>query len=118
MNTKINLTYKGEKYVLEYDRMSVKILEDNGFILDELLTKAMTNIELAFTAAFIKNHRKTSQTVIDEIYKTCRDKNDLVLQLHKMIKETYDSLLADPETNDEGNATWEVIDLSPKKSQK
>ena len=34
MNTKINLTYKDEKYVLEYNRMSVKLLEENGFVLD------------------------------------------------------------------------------------
>ena len=31
-----------------------------------------------------------------------------------MIAETYDSLLADP-VDDEGNASWVIVDLSPKK---
>ena len=31
MNTKINLTYKDEKYCLEFNRETVKLLEKNGF---------------------------------------------------------------------------------------
>ena len=42
----------------------------------------------------------------------------LVEQLQKMIAETYESLLGEPTEDNEGNATWEVVDLSPKKSQK
>ena len=30
MNTKINLTYEGVSYTLEYDRMSIKMLEKAG----------------------------------------------------------------------------------------
>ena len=57
MNTKINLTYKGVDYVLEYDRAVVKLLEANGFEITSALEKPMTNIELMFTASFQKNHR-------------------------------------------------------------
>jgi len=117
MNTKINLTYNGEKYVLEYDRNTVRILENSGFVLDEFLTKPMTNIELVFSGAFLKNHRKTNQTIIDEIYKKLPDKNKLLVQLRKMIDETYDSLFEEPDNGDEGNVSWEVIDLSPKKRE-
>lgn len=117
MNTKINLTYKDVPYVLEYDRMSVKTLEASGFVVDEFIKKPMSNIELAFAGAFIKNHRKTSQSTIDEIYSKCPDKSKLVETLVKMIQETYEALFDDPE-GDEGNAQWEVVDLSPKKDQK
>ena len=34
-----------------------------------------------------------------------------------MIQETYDSLLDEP-SGDEGNVSWEVVDLSPKMNQK
>lgn len=115
MNTKINLTYKGVDYVLEYDRAIVKLLEANGFEITSALEKPMTNIELMFAAAFQKNHRKTSQEVINEIYKTCPNKSVLTNTLIKMIQETYDALMDEPEEN-EGNAKWEVVDLSPKKS--
>lgn len=119
MNTKINLTYKGETYTLEYNRMAVKLLESSGFKLEEFLEKPMSNIELAFSGAFIKNHSKINQSVIDEIYRKTKNKKSLIVHLQKMITECYDSLLEEPEEDgDEGNATWEVVDLSPKKSQK
>lgn len=119
MNTKINLVYNGEKYVLEYNRMAVKLLEQNGFMLDEFLKKPMTNIELAFSGAFIKNHSKVGQEKIDKIYDSCKNKAKLVATLQKMIQETYESLLSDkPSDGDEGNTSWEVEDLSPKTSQK
>ena len=118
MNTKINLTYKGVPYTLEYDRMGVKALETNGFVIEEFINKPVTNIELAFAGAFIKNHRKTKQTLIDEIFRSCRDKDKLISALTLMIQETYETLLDEPEENDEGNAEWEVVDLSPNKKKK
>ena len=115
MNTKINLSYKDVPYTLEYDRMSIKTLEANGFVVEEFLKKPMSNIELAFAGAFIKHHRKTKQSVIDEIYAKTTQKQKLVETLVTMIQETYDSLFDEPE-GDEGNVEWEIEDLSPKKS--
>ena len=37
MNTKIKFAYKDVPYVLEFDRMSVKTLEANGFSVEEFL---------------------------------------------------------------------------------
>lgn len=116
MNTKISFTYKDVPYVLEYDRMAIKTLEANGFSIEDFLKKPMSNIELAFAGAFIKNHRKTKQSTIDEIYSKMKDKNKLVETLVTMVQETYNSLFDEPEDN-EGNVDWEVVDLSPKKSQ-
>lgn len=118
MNTKINLTWKGETYTLEYNRATVRMLEQAGFVMDEFLRKPMTNIELVFSGAFIKNHKNIQQSTIDEIFASTRDKNKMIVALQNMIQETYESLLEEPDENDEGNASWEVIDLSPKKSQK
>lgn len=119
MNTKINLTYKGVPYCLEYNRMAVKTLEANGFSIEEFLKKPMSNFEMVFAGAFIKNHRKTKQDLIEEILYKCKDKETLIKTLSTMIQETYDALFDEPdEDGDEGNATWEVVDLSLKKSQK
>ncbi len=118
MNTTINLTYNGEKYTLEYDRSTVKLLENAGFVLEEFLRKPANNIELVFSGAFVKHHRSLSQNTIDEIYSKVKDKTGLIQALQKMIQDTYESLLDDPKDGEEGNVTWEVIDLSPKKSQK
>ena len=114
MNTKITLTYNGVTYTLEYDRMSIKMLEKAGFVYEEFLDKPLTNVELAFTGAFIKNHPKVSQAIIDEIYAGCSNKQELIGNLSKMINECYETLLSDPEDNS-GNVKWEVTDLSPSK---
>ena len=114
MNTKIKLTYKDVPYVLEFDRMSIKTLEANGFSVEEFIKKPMMNIELAFAGAFIKNHRKTKQVTIDEIFNKMKDKRKLVETLVQMVSETYEALFDEPE-GDEGNAEWEVVDLSPMK---
>lgn len=118
MNTKIKLTYEGQEYVLEFNRMSIKMLENTGFKVDEFLAKPMTNIELAFTAAFIKNHPGVSQTTVDNIYNNCPDKNGLIATLSKMINECYESLLVEPNGDDSGKAQWEIVDSTPVKSKK
>lgn len=118
MNTKINLTYKGVPYCLEYDRMGVKTLEANGFVIDEFLKKPMSNIEMVFAGAFIKNHRKIKSSLVEEIYSKCPNKDDLIETLAKMIEETYNALFDEPTDGEEGNVEWEVVDLSLKKSQK
>lgn len=116
MNTKIELTYKNVEYTLEYSRSSVKILEANGFKIDEFLDKPMTNIDLVFQGAFIKNHPKLPIATINEILELCPDKNTLIITLKRMIDETYESLFSEPEKADEGNVTWKTLDLSPKKT--
>ena len=60
-------------------------------------------------------NKKISQTLVDEIYEKTADKKGLVVKLQSMISECYESLLDEPE-DDGGNATWEVVDLSPKKT--
>lgn len=114
MNKQINITHNGETYTLEFTRTTVKMLEQNGFKYEEFLDKPMSNVELAFTAAFIKNHPKIQQITIDEIYDSCKDKDKLIASLKVMIDDCYESLLRDPE-DDSGNTTWEMVDLTPKK---
>ena len=118
MNTKINLTYKDVKYVLEYNRMAIKLIEADGFNISDFAKQPMTMIDLAFKGAFYKNHRKVSHTLIEEIYDHCPDKDGLIDKITDMITECYASLTEDPEEGDEGNATWEAVDLSPKSNQK
>ena len=118
MNKEINLTYNGVQYTLTYNRMSVKIIESEGFELDKFSAQPMTMIELVFKGAFYKNHRKVSQNIIDEIYKSCPDKTRLITALTDMITDCYNSLTDEPSEGDKGNVTWEVVDLTPKTSQK
>ena len=103
MNTQITFTYKDVPYVLEYSRDSVKKLEAVGFNIKEVTTSPMTNIELMFKGAFLKNHRKTNDKLIEEIYENLENKEQLLETLITMINETYDTLF---DEKDKGNIAW------------
>ena len=104
MNTKLQFTYKDVPYVLEYNRMAIKMLENQGLSLSQFSTQPMTMVELAFSGAFQKNHGKTSDGLRKEIYDHMKNKDALVNKLIEMISECYNSLLDD----DEGNIDWSV----------
>lgn len=118
MNTKIELEYEGQNYTLEYDRDGIRMLEAKGFNVDEFLQKPMTSIELVFQGAFLKNHPNIKLATIDEIFKQCPDKAQLVNILNTMITDSYTSLLAEPEDDDPKKVQWKTVDLTPKKENK
>ena len=107
--SKINLTYDKKEYVLEYNRQSVKIMENQGFVLEELTSKPVNMIPLLFSGAFIKNHsgqNSVKRKVIDEIFDEITDKTALIEALMEMYTETLATLT---ESNSEGNATWAMV---------
>ena len=99
----IVLNHENKEYVLEYNRQSVKMMESQGFVLDEIASKPMTMIPLLFSGAFIKNCRGTKRNIIDEIYGGIGDKNALLEALMEMYAETLSTLT---DSVDEGNVTW------------
>ena len=102
--SKITINYGKTEYTLEYNRQSVKTMEAQGFVLDELTSKPMTMIPMLFSGAFIKNHRGLKRALIDEIFDNINDKNGLMEALMEMYAETLSSLTDNAEA--EGNATW------------
>ena len=102
--SKITINYDKAEYTLEYNRQSVKTMEGQGFVLDELTSKPMTMIPLLFSGAFIKNHRGMKRALIEEIFDSIAEKSGLLEALIEMYAETLTSLT---ESNEgEGNATW------------
>ena len=59
--SKIALTYENKEYVLEYSRQSVRTMEAQGFVLNELETKPVTMIPMLYQGAFIKHHKGLSE---------------------------------------------------------
>jgi hypothetical protein len=103
----IRIEYKGETYVLQFDRASVDRAERMyGFKLNDLMTDVqMVTIHDMFTAAFAKNHPKLRPSAINEIYNRTPDKVGLYRELVQMYLTVASSVL-DTEA-DEGNAaSW------------
>ena len=114
MATQITLTYKNEKYTLEYTRLTAKTIESQGFNLDELTTKPNIMIPMLVHGAFLRHHRDIKQKFIDEIYGNVVNKSGkegeegFIGVLAEMYAETVSSL-TDENAVDEGNAaTWTV----------
>ena len=105
--SKINFTYGKTEYTLEYSRQSVKTMESQGFILDELTSKPMTMIPMLFQGAFIKNHRGIKRNLMDEIFDNIENKTGFMEALMEMYAETLASLTDD--NQGEGNVSWAVV---------
>lgn len=108
MNKKIEFTYKGKDYVLEYNRNAIRLMESQGFNADKFTEQPMTMVELAFEGAFVKNHAKTTRAEVEEIYSLFKNKRDLINQLIVMIQETYSTLFDDNEEDDSKNIEWKI----------
>ena len=114
MATQITLTYKDEKYTLEYTRLTATAIEKQGVNLDELTSKPNTMIPLLVHGAFLRHHRDLKQKFIEEIYENLVNKSGqegeegFIAVLAEMYAETV-STLTDENAVDEGNAaTWTV----------
>ena len=106
--SKITLTHNDKEYTLEYSRQSVKTMEQQGFVLDEISSKPMTMIPMMFQGAFIKNHKGIKRSLMDEIYKDIHNRSELMEALMEMYADTLSSLM-DDNTEDSGNVTWSLV---------
>lgn len=52
MSKKIEFEYEGTKYCLEYNRDAIKIMEKQGFDLNNFMAQPMSSVDLAFEGAF------------------------------------------------------------------
>lgn len=105
MSKQLKVTYQGNEYCLEYTRKSVEQMEKNGFVASEIKDKPITTLPALFAGAFIAHHRFVRPDVIEAIYKTMPNKQDLIGKLAEMYNEPIMALLDEPEES-EGNADW------------
>lgn len=104
--SKIVLNHDNKEYELEFNRQSVKMMESQGFVLDEITSKPMTMIPLLFSGAFIKNCKGIKRAVIDTIFDSVNDKTGLMQALMEMYAETLSTLTDEV---GEGNVTWTLV---------
>ena len=113
MSTIITVTYDKKSYDLEYSRNSVKSMEQQGFVLDQIGDKPMTMVPLLVYGAFMKNHKGIKRSLVDEIYEHIADKigdgeNGFIQTLLEMYADTVNTL-TENNSVDEGNVeTWKV----------
>lgn len=109
MSKKIEFEYEGTKYCLEYNRDAIKIMEKQGFDLNNFMAQPMSSVDLAFEGAFLKNHRNIRAAKVKEIYDGLGHKRELANELLDMISETYNSLFEDDEEKLGKNIEWKTV---------
>lgn len=109
MNKKIEFEDNGKKYVLEYNREAIEIMERQGFVASEMVKRPMTMLPLAFQGLFYKNHKDVRKSFIDECYNRFPNKSELIEAIADMISETYTSLTDENVDNEKGNLDWKIV---------
>lgn len=109
MNKKIEFEDNGKKYVLEYNREAIEIMERQGFVASEMVKRPMTMLPLAFQGLFYKNHKDVRKSFIDECYNRFPNKSELIEAIADMISETYNSLTDENVDNEKGNLDWKIV---------
>lgn len=104
MAKQLTFTYNDKEYVLEFTRNTVRQMESNGFVADDIERKPMTVLPALFAGAFLANHRHEKSAVVDEIYSKLGNKHTLIEKLAEMYNEPISSLLDEPE--DGKNVEW------------
>ena len=109
MSKTITLTFENRAYTLEYTRESVTVMEQTGFVADDLFVRPMTMIPMLFYGAFRANHKGMKRKEVDRIYNSLENRADLISALIEMYRDSITTLMTDEESDGvEGNATWTV----------
>jgi hypothetical protein len=107
MAKQLNFEYNGKEYTLEFTRESVKQMEREGFVANDVITKPMITLPKLFAGAFKANHRfDIKQKEIEQIFSQFKNKTALFEKLAEMYSEPMETLMDD---TDEGNAiAWDA----------
>lgn len=98
----------GKVYTLEFTRDTVAQMEKGGFVAQELGEKSMLMLPMLWSGAFLAHHKWVKPEVVENIYNKMPDKKGLLNALVQMVEEPYDTLMAEPEEESEGNMEWET----------
>ena len=102
----LKFAYKGVDYELEYTRETVKQMEAEGFVLENVATKPMNTLPKLFAGAFKANHRYVKHALVNEMFEKLTNKQALLEKLIEMYTYPITTLMEDA---DEGNAiAWEA----------
>lgn len=105
---KIKIKWEDKDITLEFTRRTVEQLERAGFRIDELGSAPVTQVTMLVHGAFLANHRKTKTETIEKIFSMIPNKENFIAKLAEMYNETRDTLLEEPEEDDEKNVNWEA----------
>lgn len=107
MAKELTFTYEDKDYTLGFSKNTIRQMESNGFVANEINNKPATVLPDLFAGAFLLHHRFVKPEVIEAIYNKLPAKDKLVKALGEMYSEPIEALMAEPE-NPKENVSWTV----------
>lgn len=107
MAKQIIINYKDNEYTLEFNRKTVRRMEDAGFVPDT--NKPETLVTELFKGAFMMHHRRIDPALVEEIWDAQKKKSELLGVLSSMYAEPIASLMEDDDSGEDENPTWKVL---------
>lgn len=102
----IEVTYEGQSYRFGITRQAAVLLEQDGFISEQVATRPNLMIpKLVYHAASAYNPG-IKRRLVDEIFEELDGKDDFVIALLEDYNKASSALL---ETKDQGKATWKQV---------
>lgn len=109
MSKKLVIEHNGKEYKLEFTKDSVRLAENRGLKIKELLDYPSIQIPLLVQGAFIAHNKWMRSNEIMEIYEDLPDKHEFIEKLAEMYNEPVEELLGLGEDANEGKkGTWEA----------
>lgn len=94
-------------YTLGYSRDIVRNMERAGFKQDGISDTPATSIPMLFHGAFLLNHQRVSQHIIDDLWARIPDKPGFISALVALYNEPLDAMLDEPDKKS-GEVKWEM----------
>ena len=97
MAKQITFEHNGKEYTLEFTRESIKQMEREGFVSNDVVTKPMLTLPRLFAGAFKAHHRfDTKQKDIEAMFDLFTNKQALLEKLAEMYSEPLEVLMDEP----------------------
>lgn len=107
MAKEMTLSFEGKDYTLGFTKATIRQMEGQGFVANDLNDRPMTILPDLFAGAFLKHHRFVNRDTIDKIYARLPHKEQLIEKLAQMYNEPIEALMSEPE-NPKENVEWTV----------
>ena len=105
MAKQVTITFNNEKYVLEFNKDSVRKMEALGFNINKALETPLSSVETLFTGAFIANHGRAIKNRIPEKILAKGLPKGMFEKLVEMYNEPLEAMFEQDDTA-EGNLEW------------
>lgn len=107
-NREMEFEYNNVHYKLGFNKSTVRQLEQRGFDATKLQNLPATMIQLLWQGAFLKNHKRTPQSTIEDIWNHLENRNDVIIKLVELYSEPLAGIVEDLEDTGEDSKNFKI----------